>query len=86
MDASRALSEIEPAQFEEWQAAYDLEPWGDDWKQAALIAATIRNSAMGATGEAVQPEELIPTKENRQQTDEVDEEALTGRWKQKLGF
>ena len=73
-------------EFEEWMAMYDLEPWGDDWKQAAMVAAMVRNSAMGSTGEPVQSQDLIPTLENRKATDEIEDESLTARWRQKLNF
>lgn len=67
-------------------ALYDLEPWGDDWRQAAMVAAMVRNSAMGSTGEPIQAEELIPNIDNRKATDEIADESLTARWRQKLKF
>lgn len=30
-------------EFAEWLAYYRLEPWGDDWDQAALLTAAIVN-------------------------------------------
>lgn len=62
---------------------YDLEPWGDDWQQAALIASKVHNSF---AAERISAAELIPTIENRRQSDEVDDKSLGQIWKQRLGF
>lgn len=30
-------------EFALWKAAYRVDPWGDDWRQAATVAAEIHN-------------------------------------------
>lgn len=54
------LASIEPEQFEEWRAMYQLEPWGDDWEQAGTVAAAVWN-ASGNTQEARSASEFIPS-------------------------
>lgn len=34
---------IDSAEFAEWLAAYEIEPWGDDWRQTAVLQATLIN-------------------------------------------
>lgn len=41
MDAM--LDSITPQQFNEWIAFNSLEPLGNEWEQAALVAATLHN-------------------------------------------
>jgi hypothetical protein len=43
-DVDGMLSQIEPRQFFEWIAEHELEPWGDDWRQAGTIAAANENA------------------------------------------
>lgn len=38
------LERLDPQKFLEWQAEYELEPWGDDWQQAGTIAAVVENT------------------------------------------
>jgi hypothetical protein len=45
-----------------WEAFYRLDPWGDDWTQAACIEAAIKNQH--AT-DPVNPYDLIPNEDNR---------------------
>ncbi len=53
-----------------------IEPWGDDWDQAAIIAATTAN-AMRNKGKAAKLEDFRPVyKRRRQQSDEEVAEAL----------
>lgn len=47
---------MESAEFTEHLADYELEPWGDDWKQAALIAASL----YAVNGKEKRVEEFIP--------------------------
>lgn len=54
------LAELEPRQFDEWLAEHNLEPWGDDWRQAGVVAAAIDNGFAAvatafAGGEAPEP-------------------------------
>lgn len=34
---------IDSAEFAEWLAAYEVEPWGDDWRRTAVMQATTIN-------------------------------------------
>lgn len=53
-------------EFQEWQEAYAIEPWGDDWLQAGTIAATMVNLWTKAK---VKPEKFIPSvKSSRKKT------------------
>ena len=35
------LQELSANEISEWQAYYMLEPWGDDWRRSATIAAVL---------------------------------------------
>jgi hypothetical protein len=39
------LASMTTQQFEEWFAYYRIEPFGDEWRQAGIIAAEIRNKS-----------------------------------------
>lgn len=67
------MSDIEPALLDEWEAMYRLEPWGDDWEQAAMIAAAVKNKG---SEDPIAPQTLIPNEETRQRI--KAEEAGTG--------
>ena len=43
VEVDSMLDSITPAQFNEWIAFNALEPIGNDWDQAATIAATLHN-------------------------------------------
>lgn len=68
------MSDLEPWEFNEWQAFYRLEPWGDDWVQAARIEAAIINA--NTTGDPVNPYDLVPNEDNRTESEEMDAAAL----------
>lgn len=40
------LEELTPEQMDEWISYYRLEPFGESWRQAALIAAEARNAGI----------------------------------------
>lgn len=44
MSLRRCKSEIDAKEFASWKAYYRLEPWGDDWQQAAMIASVTHNN------------------------------------------
>lgn len=55
-------------EFAEWKATYRIEPWGDDWRQAAYIAAEVHNAgakqwaaALAAGGQETKIEFRNPT-------------------------
>lgn len=48
----RCKDEIDALEFAEWKVTYRIEPWGDDWQQAATIARETHNQLqllIGAT-------------------------------------
>lgn len=50
-----------PGQFDEWLAYWALEPWGDEWDQAAHICAATHNAGvMPWGGKAMQPSAFKP--------------------------
>lgn len=75
-----------PEQFDEWQALYNIAPWGDDWVQFARLEAAVINAA--APTDPVQPADLVPTRENRLKNggDEIDDGEMLNRWKSRCGF
>jgi len=61
-------------EFQEWQEAYAIEPWGDDWLQAGTIAATMVNMWSKSK---VKPERFIPSvKSSRKKTAEQMESEM----------
>lgn len=62
------LERMGPEQFEERMAHHMLEPWGDDWRRAGVVAAMIWNAALLQMGlfkdppGALSPSECIPHK------------------------
>lgn len=69
LDWNRALDGIEPWRLAVWEAYYRLEPWGDDWMQAAKIEAAILN---GYEKEPVNPCDLVPNEDNRKVSGELE--------------
>lgn len=45
------LSEMEPAQFEEWFAYYRCRPWGDNWHAMSLQTARLQNTIREMAGD-----------------------------------
>jgi hypothetical protein len=44
LDVESVLAELSAAQLAEWQAYYQLEPFGGQWQQTALLASLIANA------------------------------------------
>ena len=42
-DVQGMMERMAPSQYEQWQQYYKVEPWGDDWTQAGLLAAVFHN-------------------------------------------
>jgi hypothetical protein len=74
------LAAIEPSKFDEWMAMYRLEPWGDDWKQAAMIAAKVHNAA--TVDNPIAPASLIPNYAN-EKVAEAEAKSLTSTLEQR---
>ena len=58
------LADMEPGQFNEWVALYNLDPWGDDAVQAARLEAAIINHSAHPPETPVNPADLVPTRAN----------------------
>lgn len=52
--------EMDSAEFTEWMAFYDLEPFGDDWRRTGQIASILHNVHRKETAEAVTAEAYMP--------------------------
>lgn len=78
------LSELTAAQIAEWEAFYELEPFGPlrDDLRAGLTAAAIANRIprFSQGGKALRPEDLFPTLRSgtRQQSREQLQRAMAG--------
>jgi len=63
--------EIDAREFQEWQEIYKQEPWGDDWLQTGVLAAS--NVNLWAKRK-VKPERFIPRVRARRDPREVEAE------------
>lgn len=61
---------IDSQEFVEWIALYGIEPWGDDWEQADLIACLMANINRRKGSKAFKRGDFIhrPLKKKRKQT------------------
>ncbi len=57
-----ALARCDSRQFAEWQAYYELEPWGEERAdlRAGIIASTIANVNRGKGQKAFSPGDFMP--------------------------
>lgn len=51
-----------------------IEPWGDDWDQSAIIAATVAN-AMRSKGRAAKKDDFRPVYKRMSRQDEAEIES-----------
>ena len=75
VDVDGMLEGMDPGMFSQWLEYYQLQPWGDDWLQAGVVASTAKNyivMAMSANaGERVKdsdlstPEDFVPSRKKR---------------------
>ena len=55
------LEDMTPRQLDEWAAFYDVEPFGESWRQNSYICAMIGNSFGGKKGGGTfQPQDFMP--------------------------
>ncbi len=47
-------------EFTEWKAAWELEPFGDEWRRSTRIEAAVMNSFKGEDVDPVDAEALLP--------------------------
>jgi hypothetical protein len=78
------LASITREQFNEWIALYRLEPWGDDWQQAAMLAAAIHNSAGKSYQDTFTPADFVPALDAPQPVGLSDAE-LSAKYAQRYG-
>ena len=51
---------VDSAEFAEWLALYQIEPWGDDWRQAGAQCAATVNVHRKRGGRRSDPDDFIP--------------------------
>jgi hypothetical protein len=56
---------VDAAELAEWEAFWTIEPWGDEWRQAARIATALC-TAWGSKN--LKEEMLMPSHRKRQQS------------------
>lgn len=54
------LDEMTPEAMDEWIAFAMVEPFGDQWRQTATIAAQVNNSAAASKNSLVTPDDYLP--------------------------
>lgn len=79
LNVDAMLAETTPEQLNEWIAYHQLEPWGDEWVQAATIASAVVNSNGGKTS----PLDFIPGQTER--SEGLSDEELHEHAKRKYG-
>lgn len=93
IDVDAMIAELTPEQFKELQAYHVLEPWGDDWRRSATVAAMAWNSALLAMGALkdppgpMTPSECIPywTVEPQRERPLPDPVAITAALEERYG-
>jgi hypothetical protein len=53
------LAGMTPQEFDEWMTAHWLEPWGDDWLQASVIATAIINEIRRQLCKDIKDDDLV---------------------------
>lgn len=48
--------------FQEWQAYYEIEPFGNTWRQAARLCMVMQNMTRGKSGKALKEDDFMPTR------------------------
>lgn len=64
---------IDAREFQEWQEYYRIEPFGDDWDQAATIAATTVNLW---SKKKVKPSQFIPSTKPKRDAAQVEADMM----------
>jgi len=67
-DVDHLLDSLSSKQISEWVAFHSLEPFGDEWRQAGVIAATIAEAFRDSKKRPKPfiPDDFIPTRESPQ--------------------
>jgi len=62
MSVKRAQHEVDSREFTEWQAYWQIEPWGDSRAdlRTGILASTVANIWRTGDGEAFTPADFIP--------------------------
>jgi hypothetical protein len=90
-DVDLMLGEITSRQFAEWQAFFELEPFGSRWEdlRAGQAAAVVRNGVLAAAGAKAKPmtaDDVMPVPDERErkaQTGSKLKAGLSARRKRK---
>lgn len=63
MSLKRAQREVDSREFTEWQAYWQLEPWGEDRAdlRTGIVASTLANIHRSRDSEAFTPRDFMPT-------------------------
>ncbi len=79
------LAEMTSAQFAEWMAYAQLEPWGEERAdlRAGIIASTQANVMRGKKGKPFKPQDFMPTFEP--ENEDVAQARLLARARAALG-
>ena len=63
MTVNELLDRMSMDELAEWMAYYEIEPFGESWKQTAYICSMVGNAAGGKKGgRPFQPDEFLPAK------------------------
>jgi hypothetical protein len=64
LNVDAMLADITPDQFNEWIAYHQLEPWGNEAVQTAVVASAVHNAA---GNNRVSPLDFLPDKQTNGQ-------------------
>jgi hypothetical protein len=65
--------EIDAREYQEWQELYKQEPWGDDWMQTGVLAASNVNLW---SKRKIKPERFIPRVKERRDPQQLEREMM----------
>lgn len=85
MSVRRAQREVDSREFSEWQAFWQMEPWGEGRGdlRAGIIASTMANLWRGADTPPFTPQDFMPQLD-RQSTEADDPDTLIAQQQQLL--
>lgn len=59
------------SEFAKWCALYRINPWGDDWLQAAIVSCSTYNPHVSKKGRKLRIDDVIPRKKRKQTVQEM---------------
>jgi hypothetical protein len=66
MTVRELFARMDSAEFTEWMAYNEIEPFGDEWRPSATVAAILANA--NSTGTTFHAEDFMPVKSTPQTT------------------